>query len=40
MDVRSSASAGLHPLLIDPFDDHAGADFERITSVEDIVDWF
>lgn len=40
MDVRSSASAGLHPLLIDPFDDHVGADFERISSVEDIVAWF
>ena len=40
MDVGSSASAGLHPLLIDPFDDHAGADFERIASVEDIVGWF
>jgi putative hydrolase of the HAD superfamily len=40
MDIRSSAAAGLHPVLIDPFDDHAGADFERVTSVEDIVDWF
>lgn len=39
MDVRSSASAGLHPILIDPFDDHVGAEFERIVSVEDIVDW-
>lgn len=40
MDIRSSSAAGLHPVLIDPFDDHAGADFERITSVEDIIDWF
>lgn len=40
MDVRSSASAGLHPLLIDPYDDHVGADFERIAGVEDILDWF
>ena len=40
MDVRSSASAGLHPVLIDPFDDHPGAEFERITSVEEILDWF
>ena len=40
MDVRSSAAAGLHPILIDPFDDHVGGDFERITSVEDILDWF
>ena len=28
------------PTLIDPFDDHPDADFERITSVDDIVDWF
>jgi putative hydrolase of the HAD superfamily len=40
MDVVSSTAAGLHPLLIDPFDDHRGADFERIASVEDIVLWF
>lgn len=40
MDVRSSEAAGLHPVLIDPFDDHAGAAFERVASVEAIVDWF
>lgn len=40
MDIRSSEAAGLHPVLIDPFDDHAGAAFERIPSVEAIVDWF
>ncbi len=40
MDIRSSTAAGLHPVLIDPFDDHPDADFERITSVEDILDWF
>ena len=38
MDIRSSMSAGLHPILMDPHDDHAGADFERITSVDIIAD--
>jgi putative hydrolase of the HAD superfamily len=33
MDIVSSAAAGLHPILIDPYDDHVGADFERISSV-------
>ncbi len=37
MDIASSTAAGLHPILIDPFDDHAGADFERITSVGDLA---
>ncbi len=33
MDIVSSTAAGLHPILIDPYDDHVGADFERIASV-------
>ena len=37
MDVTSAAGAGLHPLLIDPYGDHAGADYETIRSVEDVV---
>lgn len=40
MDIRSASAAGLHPVLIDPFDDHVGADFERIVSVEDLVEWW
>jgi putative hydrolase of the HAD superfamily len=40
MDIAASSAAGLHPILIDPYGDHEGADFERISSVEDIVDWF
>jgi len=40
MDIASARGAGLHPVLLDPFDDHAGADFERIPSVEAIIDWF
>jgi putative hydrolase of the HAD superfamily len=38
MDIGSSTTAGLHPILIDPFNDHAGADFERIRSVGAIAD--
>ncbi|MFP5488584.1 MAG: HAD family hydrolase [Acidimicrobiia bacterium] len=37
MDVASASGAGLHPLLIDPYGDHDGADFETIRSVEDVV---
>lgn len=40
MDIASAGAAGLHPVLIDPYDDHPDADFERIRSVEDIVPWF
>jgi FMN phosphatase YigB (HAD superfamily) len=38
MDIGSSTAAGLHPILIDPYDDHVGADFERISSVGVIAD--
>lgn len=38
MDVASSTAAGLHPILIDPYDDHVGADFERIRSVGELAD--
>jgi FMN phosphatase YigB (HAD superfamily) len=38
MDVASAAAAGLHPLLLDPYDDHAGAPFERIRAVDEIAD--
>jgi putative hydrolase of the HAD superfamily len=37
MDVASSSAAGLHPILLDPFDDHVGADFERIRAVSDLA---
>jgi FMN phosphatase YigB (HAD superfamily) len=37
MDVASSSAAGLHPILLDPFDDHVGADFERIRAVSDLL---
>lgn len=38
MDIVSSTAAGLHPILVDPYDDHVGADFERIGSVGAIAD--
>ena len=40
MDVNGSRAAGLVPVLIDPFDDHEGADFARVKSVGDLVDLF
>lgn len=38
MDVGAARAAGLHPLLIDPYDDHEGADYETIRSVADVID--
>ena len=37
MDVGAARAAGLHPLLVDPYDDHRGADYETIRSVGDVV---
>ncbi|TFH20126.1 MAG: HAD family hydrolase, partial [Acidimicrobiales bacterium] len=37
MDIVAASTAGLHPILLDPYDDHAGADFERIRSVGDLA---
>lgn len=37
MDIEGSRAAGLQPFLIDPHDDHPGADFARITSVADLL---
>jgi putative hydrolase of the HAD superfamily len=38
MDIAASSAAGLHPILLDPYDDHVGADFERIASLHDLAD--
>ena len=38
MDVEASSAAGLHPILLDPYDDHIGADFERIASLHELAD--
>ena len=37
MDVGGAAAAGLTPVLIDPYDDHDGADFHRIKTVADLL---
>jgi putative hydrolase of the HAD superfamily len=37
MDVGGARAAGLHPILLDPFDDHPGADFDRITTLRALV---
>ncbi len=42
MDVGGAAAAGLHPVLVDPYDDHAGLEHAgrvvaRVTSVAELV---
>jgi putative hydrolase of the HAD superfamily len=37
MDIGAATAAGLHPILVDPYDDHRGASFERIRSVGDLL---
>ena len=37
MDVGGAIAAGLHPILLDPFDDHPDADFERIRSLSELL---
>lgn len=39
MDVGGATAAGLHPLLIDPYGDHADAPFETIAAVADVLAW-
>jgi FMN phosphatase YigB (HAD superfamily) len=38
MDIASSRGAGLHPILVDPHDDHPDASFERIRSLTELAD--
>jgi putative hydrolase of the HAD superfamily len=38
MDIASSRAAGLHPILVDPYDDHPDAPFERIRSLTELAD--
>lgn len=40
IDVGGARAAGLHPVLLDPHDDHAGADFDRVRSLLDLVERF
>jgi putative hydrolase of the HAD superfamily len=37
MDIGGARAAGLLPILLDPFDDHAEADFLRIKSLGDLL---
>lgn len=37
MDVAGARAAGLHPILLDPYGDHDGADFERVTRLSDLL---
>ncbi len=37
MDVAGARAAGLHAILLDPFDDHPDADFDRITSLAELL---
>jgi len=37
MDIAGARRAGLFPILLDPHDDHPGADFARIASLEQLV---
>ena len=37
MDVGGARAAGLNPVLLDPHDDHPGADFDRIRSLHDLI---
>jgi putative hydrolase of the HAD superfamily len=40
-DVVGARAAGLHPLHLDPFDDHrtAGHDHDRIRTLSELLDW-
>jgi putative hydrolase of the HAD superfamily len=38
MDIGAATAAGLYPMLLDPYDDHVGADFERIRCVSNLVE--
>ena len=37
MDIGGARAAGLHPILLDPYDDHPEADFDRIRSLADLL---
>ena len=37
MDIGGARAAGLHPILLDPYDDHPGADFQRVRSLQELL---
>jgi putative hydrolase of the HAD superfamily len=38
MDVVGASAAGLHPILLDPYNDHPDADFQRIGSLLELLE--
>ena len=37
MDIGAARAAGLHPVLLDPYDDHPDGDFDRINSLSELT---
>jgi putative hydrolase of the HAD superfamily len=37
MDIGAATAAGLHPILLDPYDDHPDAEFERIRHLTELT---
>jgi hypothetical protein len=37
-DVDGARAAGVYPVLVDPYDLHAGLDVERVGSLADVVE--
>lgn len=37
MDIGGARAAGLHPILLDPYDDHPDADFDRVRSLSELT---
>jgi putative hydrolase of the HAD superfamily len=40
IDIGGAKAAGLHPVLLDPHDDHPDADFARLRSLHDLIPMF
>jgi hypothetical protein len=38
IDVAAATAAGLHPILLDPYDLQTGATFERVTSLTALAE--
>ena len=37
LDIAAARGAGLHPILLDPYDDHPDADFERLRTLMELL---
>jgi FMN phosphatase YigB (HAD superfamily) len=37
MDIGAASAAGLHPILLDPYDDHPEAEFQRIRTLTELT---